>query len=49
MRYTHVSLEYKRAAVAQLEKSGNGVPSNFRTAGSEQEGEVAQVVEIKAR
>ena len=31
LRYTHISLDYKRAAVAQLEHFGTGVTTFFTT------------------
>jgi hypothetical protein len=45
MRYTHLSLDCKQAAVAQLEQLGTGVDTNFPPAESEQKVTLWQVVE----
>ena len=49
MRYTHLSLDYKRAAVAQLEKLGCGVPTNLPIASSDEQAEALRAVESKVR
>ena len=45
MRYTHLSLDCKQAAVARLEQLGTGVDTNPPPAESEQEVTLWQVVE----
>ncbi len=49
MRYTHLSLDYKRAAVAKLEKLGTGVPTNLPIEETSQGEPKLQVVENTVR
>ena len=47
MRYTPVSLDYKRHAVAQPERIGSGITANLTTAGLGEQDEIPQVAENK--